>query len=184
MNTEWTLADRIRNRLVIASGTPYAIAAIDLRSLRDWRRGYGGAPVNPDDRLFVYHHTGSIYVPLRGIRQEIASLELEAASATWGLPYNFIVTPGRSPHVYYLNDVDHTSPHTTRHNHHTALCLRGNYDIQVPDKQAVALLTRTADALATMWRRYVPETLHSDFEATACPGSNLARLLEVRRNAY
>jgi len=175
-----TASELIRSSLVIAAGSEYETRVFDLRALRDWRKGFGGGPVDMENREIIWHHTASAGTRLSRIKHQIARMEVECQGSPYGLPYNFVVWPGRQPRAYYLNDLDQTSPHTRGHNHHSAIAFWGNYEHEVPELAMVGLGTRLADAIATMWARYVPESLHRDYTATVCPGKNLVPYLDPR----
>jgi hypothetical protein len=111
------------------------------------------------------------------VSEVLDDLVAEATRARYGLPYNFVVTPGDDPWVVYLNDVDGMWPHTLGRNDQTAIALCGNYDALIPRQAEVALMWRLSHALMTMWGRDIPILGHRETSATACPGSHLYRAL-------
>lgn len=162
--------------LLIAAGTPYETLVRDVRGFYPWSRPtshlYKGR-----ERLIVYHHTAGSIPAHRSTHRELDHLIQQAKGGDFGLPYNFVVMPGGSHRIYYLNDVDECWPHTLGHNCATAICAVGNYSVLTPRPTLVPRMLRLADALATMWGERLPELQHRDLYATACPGTNLAPLL-------
>jgi hypothetical protein len=116
------------------------------------------------------------------LKTQIARLEILRNASPWGLPYNFIVEPGRPWRIWYLNDVDMAWPHTYGGNDAVAIAAWGDYE---EDRAPLGMVRRMgflADALATMWDRYLPEHLHRDFTPTVCPGQHLSAILVVERH--
>jgi hypothetical protein len=108
---------------------------------------------------------------------QLARLQLLRAEWPFGIPYNFLVEPFAPFRIWYLNDVDQAWPHTSGHNHHTAVAAWGNFDEVRPPRGLPARMHRLADALATMWGHWVPEMQHRDVYATRCPGAALGDML-------
>lgn len=159
--------------LVIAAGTPFEIVVRDARSLYRWAERQPGSAVGPPHHI-IYHHTASRAPKVRGQQNEMYQLALLASGSTWGLPYNFIVSPTPPYRIYYLNDVDLRWPHTFGFNGSTAIAAWGNYSVEEPPAEMVGRMTALADALATMWGEWVWETQHRDHQATECPGNRLS----------
>jgi hypothetical protein len=166
-------------RLLIASGSGRQIVVNDVRDIGPWatptRRTEGQA------RRIVYHHTASAAPDVRSLRTQLARLEVERNVGPWGLPYNFIVEPFRPWRIWYLNDVDMAWPHTYGGNDAVAIAAWGNYEDAQPPRSMALRMGFLADALAVMWDTYVPEYLHRDFTATACPGQHLAAIMAEER---
>lgn len=162
--------------LVIAAGTPFEIAVRDARSIIKWSVPGGGLPWDVQ-RRFVYHHTAGGPVGQRSSRSEVLDAIAMSRGGRWGLPYNFLVMPARPWRIYYLNDVDQRWPHTWGHNDACAIAAWGNFSVSHPSPPLVGRMVALADALATMWGVWCPESQHRDHIATECPGNHLAPLL-------
>jgi hypothetical protein len=120
-------------------------------------------------------------VPSGDVVGILADLVDESHGSRFGLPYNFLVTPGDDPWAWYLNDVDGAWPHTLNRNADTAICLAGNYQEVIPRTVEVALMWRLSHALMTMWGVELPILGHRETSATACPGRHLyAALVDLR----
>lgn len=162
--------------VVIAEGTEWATTVRDVRREGRWARS-SMPTINMDKRAIVYHHTaGGLAVDYEPL-QQLQVMELARNDGEWGLPYNFIVFPGKRGKVWYLNDVDSGWPHTLGYNWATAIAAWGNYSVAHPDPRLVQRMMRLADALASMWGRWVPEIQHADVMPTQCPGNHLRALL-------
>lgn len=173
----------VPDRLVIADGTQYRTSVLDCRSMGPWSEESRVSMDKP--RLIVYHHTASTPSRLHMVGQQLDRLRMEASRAPFGLPYNFLIWPARPFRIFYLNDIDHAWPHTYGFNYATAIAALGNYEVDEPPEGLAERMTDLADALATMWGQYVPETTHRDVYPTACPGQflypKLRAIIEAER---
>lgn len=161
--------------LVIAAGTPYAVAVYDVRRSGRWSQTSGRRGATPPASLWWHHTCGPAVVTTP--EKQVFALLREARVAEYGLPYNFVVYPDDPASVYYLNDVDLCWPHTYAHNCDVAIAAEGNYETHEPPAQMVSKMKALADALATMWQVYLPTYGHRDCYPTACPGQYLYPLL-------
>lgn len=162
--------------LVIAAGTPHQTMVRDVRGEGRWATA-SVADTTMERRRIVFHHTADGYTGHVDPLGQLAMMELMRGQAPWGLPYNFIVFPNKGGRIWYLNDVDKGWPHTYGGNDATAIAGWGNYMEEEAPAVLVARMLRLADALASMWGRWIPEYQHRDFTPTKCPGSGLYGLL-------
>ena len=167
--------------LVIAEGTEWETRVIDARAYRHWSTPWGNRTPGPSRAIHWHHTVGPI--PNGSVNEMLLDLTQEAASAKYGLPYNFLVVPGEDPWAFYLNDLDQNWPHTLGHNDDTAIALAGNYEVLIPRDVEVALMWRLSHALMTMWGEVLPIRGHRETSATACPGSHLYAALRRLRDA-
>lgn len=168
--------------LVIAEGTEWETRVIDARQWHAWSTSSGSRIGGAPSAIHWHHTVGP--VPTGDVTGILADLVDEARSAQYGLPYNFLVTPGDDPWAFYLNDVDGAWPHTRGRNADTAICLAGNYEVLVPRPVEVGLMWRLSHALMSMWGEALPILGHRETSATACPGKHLyAALVELRDSA-
>lgn len=163
-------------QLVIAEGTPYEIAVVDLRRGGVWSQSSGRRVTGPPSTLWWHHTCGSAQAEHQGL--QLQTMVREAKAAEYGLPYNFLVWPTGDCPIYYLNDVDLCWPHTYGHNCDCAIAAQGNYSVLTPPDLMVERMKRLADALASMWAVQLPCYGHRDCYPTECPGNHLYPLLE------
>jgi len=165
--------DGVPATLMIAEGTEWETLVYDARQLGPWAKPTPG-DVDPAQRDIIYHHTVAPPWAGQGWEYQLDAMERMRNEAPWGLPYNFVVFPTGRGRIWYLNDVDQRWPHTWAHNEATAIAAWGNFSLERPTRRLVGKMLKLADALASMWGRYIPESQHRDWYATECPGNNLS----------
>ncbi len=167
-------------RLIIGAGSMQQVIVYDIRDLGPWAEPTRRMEVRP--HRFVYHHTASPSPDVRSLKTQITRLELLRNGSPWGLPYNFVVEAFRPWRIWYLNDVDQAWPHTYGGNDAVAIAAWGNFEEDDATRSLALRMGRLADALAVMWGEQIPEHIHRQFTATACPGKSLIELLVTNRD--
>ena len=167
--------------LVIGEGSEWEIKVIDARRYHRWAQSSGTRPPGPSGAIHWHHTCGPI--PSGPVVEVLNDLVSESTTGRYGLPYNFVVTPGDDPWAIYLNDVDGMWPHTLGRNDQTAIALCGNYEVLIPRTIEVGLMWRLSHALMIMWGEDIPILGHRQTSATACPGQHLYKALVNLRDA-
>lgn len=164
--------------LTIADGTPDRIDVWDVRNDWPWTNPSGGfSPGAP--RCIIVHHTATPSLPV-ALADQVHKMHDVARTAKYGLPYNFVVFPGSTQRIFYVNDVDGTYPHTLSFNDCCAVAAWGNYEERPPPPTIPRRIEQLVRALKNMWQTDIPVIAHRHVFATACPGRHLFGVLDER----
>lgn len=160
---------------VFNQGKHTACAVWDLRNTYRWTEAGMHLPQR-DVRRIMIHESGIEERPGSQAGQ-ISAMQQLSHFGEQGLPYNFVVWPGKWRRIYYINDLDYSWPLWQENGDSAAICAWGMYRFDPPPTGLAWRIRQLVIALRTHYGHHIAVRFHEWVNGSFCPGVRLQEQL-------
>lgn len=156
---------------VFNEGKHLACAVWDLRNTYRWTEA--GLHIRDRDvRRIMIHESGWEERP-GGQMAQIDAMRQLAEHGENGLPYNFVVWPGKWRRIYYVNDLDYAWPLWQENGDCAAICAWGAFRWAKPPTGLAWRIRQLILALREHYGHHLSVRFHEQVNGALCPGAFL-----------